>query len=97
MSSSDKLDPRLKEAGIQHSPKLEMIDWQDHSSENGWFTAFQLAEDDFVLKMRTVGYVVQETDQFVRVTHTVHGSTAMDPLTILKADIVGRWIIDINE
>lgn len=86
--------------------KTEYIVWKDHAANkySKWMEFEDLVTEPLVIN--TIGFVVFEDDEVIVICHTIHpvGSTMesvqagvsqmVGDLTILKAGIVSRKVID---
>lgn len=79
--------------------KIAYIEWLDHQGESGWKSYKDLGgEDESDFKMKTIGYLIKETDiaYFVTCTHSSGEYWFNAPLTILKCAVTAFYEVDLK-
>ena len=79
------------------SPRAYVIEWLDHMDVGGDYAWYNIAEIEAVApRLRSVGFVVKETDEALYLAHTADEEQSSCPFLILKSAIVERREIRVN-
>ena len=75
---------------------LYMIDWKDHTGDGGWFDTDSVKKEKPVIA-RTVGYLVEENDEYYKLVDTITNDNGVGGLSIiLKSCVMNIWLLEMK-
>lgn len=72
--------------------KAVYLEWYDHASKQGWVDSEDVSDPDHVYPILnyTTGWIVEETKQYLIISHTINSDSCADPMVILKGTVIKR-------